>query len=66
MQAARRQPQGGCRYDDRNHWLFRTLHTKHNMDYHQACIKGATIEKGGEPRSSAAQKIRGCLAKHHG
>lgn len=37
----------GCRYDDRNHWLFRTLHTQHNMDYHQACIKGATIEKGG-------------------
>ena len=36
------------RYDDRNHWMFRTLHNEHNLDYHQACIKGAVIEKGGE------------------
>ncbi|KAK9802796.1 hypothetical protein WJX73_007251 [Symbiochloris irregularis] len=35
------------RYDDRKHWLFRTLHNEHHLDYHQACIKGACIEKGG-------------------
>ena len=44
-------PEGACgwrRYDDRKHWLFRTLHNEHHLDYHQACIAKASPEKGGE------------------
>lgn len=48
-----------CRWDDRKHWLFRTLHKEHHEDYHQACIKGATIEKGGRATSLPALSLAG-------
>ena len=36
------------RYDTPRHSLFHTLATVHTEDFHQACIAGADIKKGGE------------------
>ena len=36
------------RYDTPRHSLFHTLATVHTEDFHQACITGADIHKGGE------------------
>ena len=36
------------RYDSHGHSLFHTLATVHTEDFHQACITGADIKKGGE------------------
>lgn len=36
------------RYDTPRHSLFHTLATVHTEDFHQACITGADIKKGGE------------------
>jgi len=35
------------RYDTPRHSLFHTLATVHTEDFHQACITGADIRKGG-------------------
>ena len=35
------------RYDTPRHSLFHTLATVHDTDFHQACIAGADISKGG-------------------
>ena len=35
------------RYDTPRHSLFHTLATVHTEDFHQACITGADIKKGG-------------------
>lgn len=35
------------RYDTPRHSLFHTLATVHTEDFHQACIAGADITKGG-------------------
>ena len=37
------------RYDTPRHSLFHTLATVHTEDFHQACISGADIKKGGGP-----------------
>lgn len=37
------------RYDTPRHSLFHTLATVHTEDFHQACITGADIKKGGTP-----------------
>lgn len=36
------------RYDDKDHWLFKTLPHQHAEDYHQACIPAADITRGGK------------------
>ena len=68
------------RYDTPRHSLFHTLATVHTEDFHQACIAGADISKGGGllylPLHSECQKgIQICLRElpsvtsswwHHG
>lgn len=36
------------RYDTPRHSLFHTLATVHSVDFHQACITGADLKKGGK------------------
>ena len=36
------------RYDTPRHSLFHTLATVHTEDFHQACITGADLKKGGD------------------
>ncbi len=44
------------RYDTPRHSLFHTLATVHTEDFHQACITGADIKKGGQLPNMAHMK----------
>lgn len=52
------------RYDTPFHSLFRTLNTVHHDDFHQPCLVGAEIEKGGprEPWHDSHCHLEGPVA----
>ncbi|KAL3162479.1 hypothetical protein ABBQ32_010140 [Trebouxia sp. C0010 RCD-2024] len=52
------------RYDTPRHSLFHTLATVHSKDFHQACIAGADISKGGprQPWHDIHCKLEGPVA----
>lgn len=52
------------RYDTPRHSLFHTLATVHTEDFHQACITGADIKKGGprQPWHDIHCKLEGPVA----